>query len=121
MNKKELKKLKTLLESKLAEVTRNIEDTRSGEASGDHNSDTGAFISHPADISGDTIDRERSVTMLSRNYKTAASIKEALNRIEEGTYGVCESCGQDIPVARLRARPHSRLCIECKQEQEKSL
>ncbi|MCP4229952.1 MAG: TraR/DksA family transcriptional regulator [bacterium] len=57
--------------------------------------------------------------MLSRDYKTAASIQDAIKRIDDGTYGVCESCNEDIPVARLRARPHSRLCIECKEKQEK--
>ncbi len=106
------------MELKLTEVTQGIETTRSGEASGGHNRDTSAFVSHPADISGDTIERERSVTMLSRNYEVARTIEDALKRIENGTYGDCESCGAEIPLARLKAKPHARLCIVCQEKQE---
>jgi RNA polymerase-binding protein DksA len=119
MKKKDLKTLKKLLEQELAEVTRGIETTRSGEASHGENRDNSAFVSHPADISGDTIERERSVTMLSRNYEVARKIEEALKRLESGAYGDCESCGADIPLPRLKAKPHARLCIECQEEQEK--
>ncbi len=119
MKKKDLKTLKKLLERELAEVTRGIKTTMSGEASRGENRDTSAFVSHPADISGDTIEREHSVTMLSRNYKVVRKIEDALKRIESGTYGDCESCGTDIPLPRLKVKPHARLCIACQEEQEK--
>jgi len=45
-------------------------------------------------------------------------IDEALARIDEGDYGECESCGEDIGVKRLMARPVAQLCIDCKSEQE---
>jgi DnaK suppressor protein len=45
-------------------------------------------------------------------------IKDALRRIEEGTYGICESCGEDIPMARLKARPDTNYCIDCKTRME---
>jgi DnaK suppressor protein len=51
-------------------------------------------------------------------------IKDALHRIEEGTYGICEKCGEDIPIARLKARPVTNYCLDCKnrmETQEKSL
>jgi len=41
-------------------------------------------------------------------------IKHALRRIEEGTYGICEGCGEDIPIARLKARPDTNYCLDCK-------
>lgn len=41
-----------------------------------------------------------------------------MERIEDGTYGVCEECGEDIGVARLKARPVTTLCIKCKARQE---
>lgn len=119
MKKRDLNTLKKLLEQELAEVIRGIETTLSGEASRGENRDTSAFVSHPADISGDTIERERSVTMLSRSYKVARTIEDALKRIETGTYGDCESCGAAIPLPRLKAKPHARLCIACQEEQEK--
>ena len=45
-------------------------------------------------------------------------IKDALRRIEEGTYGICEECGDDIPVARLKARPVTNYCLDCKTRME---
>ena len=45
-------------------------------------------------------------------------IEEALNRIEEGEYGICEGCGDDINIKRLEARPVTTLCIDCKTAQE---
>lgn len=51
-------------------------------------------------------------------------IKDALRRIEEGTYGICEECGEDIPIARLKARPVTNYCLDCKtrmEAQERSL
>jgi DnaK suppressor protein len=45
-------------------------------------------------------------------------ITEALERIEEGTFGICERCGEPISEKRLEARPVTTLCIKCKQEQE---
>jgi len=51
-------------------------------------------------------------------------IKDALHRIEEGTYGICEECGEDIPIARLEARPVTNYCLDCKtrmEAQERSL
>jgi len=51
-------------------------------------------------------------------------IKDALRRIEEGTYGICEECGEDIPIARLKARLVTNYCLDCKtrmEAQERSL
>ena len=45
-------------------------------------------------------------------------MQEALERLESGEYGVCEECGEDIGIARLKARPVTTLCIECKSNQE---
>ena len=46
-------------------------------------------------------------------------IEDALAKIEEGTYGICEECGGEISEGRLKARPVTTLCIQCKEEQEK--
>ena len=54
-----------------------------------------------------------------RERKLITKIDEALGRIEDGTYGKCEECEQDIGIERLRARPVTTLCIDCKMEQEK--
>jgi DnaK suppressor protein len=56
--------------------------------------------------------RERERGLLSK-------INEALEKIEDGAYGECENCGEEIGLKRLEARPVARLCIDCKSEQEK--
>ncbi len=53
-----------------------------------------------------------------REQKLLKKIDEAIDRINEGTFGVCESCGGQISVKRLKARPVTTLCIECKTKQE---
>lgn len=45
----------------------------------------------------------------------------ALQRLDEGTYGVCEACGEDIPVARLLAKPSASLCVACQEEKDRRL
>jgi DnaK suppressor protein len=53
-----------------------------------------------------------------RELKLLRKIREALRRLEEGTFGNCENCGEEISVKRLMARPVATFCIECKKEQE---
>lgn len=63
-------------------------------------------------------DRNFMLRIRDRERKLITKIREALQRIEEGTFGQCESCGDDIGIERLRARPVTTLCIECKRKQE---
>jgi len=53
-----------------------------------------------------------------RENRLILKIKEALNRIDNGTFGICEVCGEKISEKRLEARPVTTLCIECKKRQE---
>jgi len=53
-----------------------------------------------------------------RETKLIRKIRETLGRLEQGTFGICEECRDEIPLRRLRARPVTTLCIECKEEQE---
>ena len=55
-----------------------------------------------------------------RDHQALADIDEALARVADGTYGVCEECGEDIPVARLRAVPTARRCVDCQRQEELS-
>ena len=57
---------------------------------------------------------------ISRKKLYLKKIENALSKIKDGTYGVCENCGDDIDFKRLEARPVATLCIFCKQEKEKS-
>jgi DnaK suppressor protein len=68
-----------------------------------------------------TTDVEQSMRMRLRNRETLyiKKLEEALARIEEGTFGDCESCGEDIELRRLEARPTATLCVSCKEDQER--
>ena len=60
------------------------------------------------------VDRERDLALSAQAQFEVEEIDHALVRIEAGTYGVCERCGQAIPRARLKALPQARLCVDCK-------
>ena len=68
-----------------------------------------------------TTDMEQSMRMRLRNREILyiKKVDEALARIEEGTFGECDACGEDIALRRLEARPTATLCVGCKEEQER--
>ena len=67
---------------------------------------------------GDPIIHEREINMAlrRRSRRKVRSMQQALERFEEGTYGICEICGKEISAQRLEALPQARLCIECAQK-----
>lgn len=60
------------------------------------------------------VDREMDLHLSAQARAAIEEIDLALAKISEGTYGTCESCGNEIPKARLEALPHARLCVSCK-------
>ncbi len=69
------------------------------------------------------IDRNFMLRIKGRERKLIKKIEEAIERIDEGTFGICEKCGEDIDIRRIEARPVMTMCIECKtlQEEEEKL
>ena len=76
---------------------------------------------HPADIGTDNFEHEFSLGLLESERQMLTEIDEALERIEEGTYGVCLGTGRPIGAARLRARPWAKYCIDYARKVEKGL
>jgi DnaK suppressor protein len=72
----------------------------------------------PTDQAVAELDSNFMLRLRGREQKLLKKIDEAIARIESGTYGVCESCGEQISTKRLEARPVTTLCIECKTRQE---
>ncbi|ACM22041.1 zinc finger transcriptional regulator, TraR/DksA family [Geotalea daltonii FRC-32] len=72
----------------------------------------------PNDRATQESDRNFELRIRDRERKLINKIKEALQRIEDGTFGICEICEEDISEARLKARPVTTLCIDCKMDQE---
>jgi DnaK suppressor protein len=71
------------------------------------------------DLASEERDREINFILSDRDRARSQQIDEALARIADGSYGLCESCGLDIAEERLRVLPFTRLCRDCQQDQEK--
>jgi len=82
-------------------------------------SETSAFGMHQADAGSDAYDRDFALSMLSKEQGSLYEIDEALKRVEDGTYGLCEICQKAIPQARLEALPFTRTTVDCQSELEK--
>jgi len=82
-------------------------------------SETSAFGMHQADAGSDAYDRDFALSILSQEQNSLYEIDEALKRIDDGTYGVCEISNKQIPRARLEARPFTRYTVECQADLEK--
>lgn len=77
-------------------------------------------LADPADRATAESDRNFMLSIRERERKLVIKIREALQKIEDGEFGECEDCGEDIGIERLKARPVTTLCIECKRKQEAS-
>ena len=72
------------------------------------------------DSAADDEQKNFQFRIMDRESKLIKKIRDALERIEEGTYGICETCGNEISMKRLEARPVTNKCIECKTLEERS-
>jgi DnaK suppressor protein len=98
----------TLLEERerLSGIRRSLE-----EAAAEAGAELSTIDQHPADGGSDTFERAKELAILERTESQFADVERALDRLEAGTYGTCEACGEPIGAARLRARPAARLCL----------
>ena len=123
MNKPELKFFESLLNEKketLLQELGYLEDNTMRLSSKEGAGDLSSHAYHLADHATETQDREQAFHMASREGKYLFYIEEALDRVRNGTFGVCKKCGKIIPKARLEAVPTAKMCIECKSAQERA-
>jgi DnaK suppressor protein len=78
-----------------------------------------AYAFHLADVGSDSNEREKSFLVASIEGGLLADLDDALERIENGSYGVCAFCESPIHPMRLEAIPYARLCLQCKANEEK--
>ena len=115
-----------LAKQKLLDLKDSLMDTMTGTASETlrnkaEGSEASAFGMHQADAGTDAYDRDFALSLLAQEQDALYEIEEALKRIINGTYGVCEACNKRIPQARLEALPFARLTIDCQQIYEKEV
>ena len=72
-----------------------------------------------ADVAFEAGSDEMASHLAELDSRELSQIERALHRLKQGTYGLCESCGQKIPIGRLNALPYSTMCIECQREMER--
>ena len=82
--------------------------------------DLSGYSFHMADAGTDAMEREKAFLFASSEGRALVEINAALRRLYNGEYGVCESCGQPIARGRLEAMPYARLCVSCKEKEERS-
>ncbi|MEE4261383.1 MAG: RNA polymerase-binding protein DksA [Desulfobacteraceae bacterium] len=112
MKKKDKAFFKEYLTERLEELLHQADNTVSGMI------ETKENFPDPTDRAALEADRNFMLRIRDREAKLIKKIKEALDRIENDTYGVCESCGEDITLNRLKARPVTTQCIDCKSKEE---
>jgi DnaK suppressor protein len=112
MKKKDKEDFKELLSNWLEELLSQADNTVSGMTAPKEN------FPDPTDRAALEADRNFMLRIRDRESKLIKKIKQALERIENDTYGICETCGEEITVKRLKARPVTSQCIECKSKEE---
>ncbi len=121
-SKSDLKGFKKIVLEKKEEILndlKHISDDTLRKSQKEASGDISGYAYHMADVATDNYDREFSLGLASGERKSLYELDDALKRIEEGTFGICDDCKSFITKIRLRAVPSARLCIKCQQKREK--
>ena len=112
MKKEDIEYYKQFLSDRLAELLSHAGDTVTGMTVPKEN------FPDPTDRASLEADRNFMLRIRDRESKLIKKIKKALERIDNGSFGICDKCGEDISIKRLEARPVTTQCIECKTKEE---
>lgn len=119
--KDEFAQYKKLLLSLRERLVGNV-DSMQGEALKRSRQDASGDLSnvpiHMADVGTDNYERELMIELIQSGEESVRNIDSALERIEEGVFGICEMCNKKIGRERLKAVPYAKLCIDCQREEE---
>lgn len=114
VNKATLKKFKTLLTEKRDEIIKKAKQTLEEDMALDAND-----LPDEMDLASSEYLQSFTFRLRGREKSFLDKIEKALRKIEDGSFGTCEECGEEISVKRLEARPETTLCIRCKEDQER--
>ena len=120
MTKEELKFFRNLILEKRSQAAAGLEEIERvarDEAGRESTEDRSAYSLHMADRGTDAMEREKSLLFAQREGDYLELLNEAIERIENGTFGICRVCGGQVGRARLEAVPTATQCIECKSRQ----
>ncbi|WP_419788164.1 RNA polymerase-binding protein DksA [Pseudodesulfovibrio sp.] len=112
MEAKDLQYFKDILNGMLDDIL------QKSEATIEDMTESGELFADPADRATAESDRAFTLRLRDRERKLIKKIQKAIDRIDDGEFGLCQECGDEISIARLKARPMTTLCINCKSKQE---
>lgn len=112
MKKEDLEFFRNLLNERLQELISHADNTVTGMTKPKEN------FADPTDRASHEAERSFELRIRDREHKLINKIKQALERVESKTFGVCEACEEEISIARLKARPVTTQCIDCKTREE---
>ena len=105
--------------SRVEHALANLREDHPGRLDEEVEEITATTDNHLAETATATLDREIDYTLEENSTRMLAAIDASLRRIEDGTYGTCANCGEEIPEGRLEAYPWASECIDCKRETER--
>jgi len=114
--KLDLPKFRRMLEQERAQLEAQARRILRRDSSADQSDESGEladYDNHPADAATDTFEREKDLAIDKNVGEMLNAIDRALQKIDEGSYGICDRCGKEISKDRLRALPYATFCIEC--------
>ena len=76
------------------------------------------YSNHMADVGTEVFEQARDVSLARRLKRSLENVERALSKFDDGTYGICETCGTIIELARLEALPSARMCMQCQSRRE---
>ena len=123
MKKTEVKAFKDMLlaiRSRLRGDVNTMADAALNKTRSEANGDLSSMPIHMADIGSDNYEQEFTLSLMQTEEGTLESIEGALEKIEDGVYGLCEDCDGPISKTRLSAIPYASHCIKCAQKLERS-
>ena len=112
MKKEDLEYFKNLLTDRINELLSHADSTVTGMTKPKEN------FADPTDRASHEAERSFELRIRDREHKLIKKIRKALERIENGSFGICETCEEEISLKRLKARPVTTQCIECKKREE---
>jgi DnaK suppressor protein len=111
--------LATIREELVAERATLVDQVADLDAEADVNNwREGGFDDDPADAGSASFERETAQSLSNHARNLLSQIDDAMRRMDAGTYGTCERCGEPIETARLEALPYATLCMDCKRRDE---
>ncbi|MBL7152973.1 MAG: TraR/DksA C4-type zinc finger protein [Phycisphaerae bacterium] len=124
MTKADIEHFKHVLLGKRREILVNVnemEDEALKKSRLDASGDLSSMPIHMADLGTDNFEQEFALGLMDSEIQLLREIDDALGRIEQGSYGICEGTGEQIPKARLEAKPWARYCVEYARMMEQGL